>query len=189
MEIWLENNISKETEEFQLQINYTITVPDLMVVFYSKNEVCGLNNGDSSPYHQYHFKKVSFIVGGVVDYKNDTYEIRLGVVIVNSKLIHFVMNDSPTDIFFLKTSSFDIESEVYNDYRLFNYKEYFEFQKMIEEPVMPFKKYIQYVLKSDEIEFFSLYDIPNDSKEGGYELMVNSVGLRAFFDREESKPK
>jgi len=107
-------------------------------------------------YNEYHVKKVNFIVGGSVDYKNKKHSLVMGFCVRNNDFSHFLIDEQPEsnlDNRLFVTSNIFEDNGIYYNHKLLNYKEYCDYQGMINAPIMSFKEYVQFVLKKQYRKF------------------------------------
>src|SRR5436190_1102707 len=124
MHIYLFDEETKKDIQLDLNVEYSIPCSNLIVVFYSKGQVCGLKKGDSSPYDEYYFKQIHHIVGAKLAYQGHNYSFKFGYYSGDIDLIPFLMSQTGTNPNIRFANSSINDENYFSDFKVIDFNEY-----------------------------------------------------------------
>lgn len=185
MKIYLYDIQNKKATELNLVPEYSASVNDLYVVFFSKGVVCSLMNGkESEPFNEYYIKKITHIVGSNTIYDNCKCCLTIGYYASNDNLIPFLIdqNNSNGNKMF-DNSSLNNDENGFREILLFNYNEYILLMELGIEKLTINEYLIRLINNRLDKSCFQLYKTPNLDEN----KLVASKEFEQFLDQEEKR--
>jgi hypothetical protein len=175
---------SKDYEKVDFIVETIIPVKDVEILFFQKDQICGLENGkDSKPYDEYEIRKVQSILIGHIE--DDTrIDLSIAAYLSEDGLSYHIINQTSENGDQKYLCSMD-DNLIDHKAILINYTEYKEFmEKTFSKNILTYMIYIQAIVTKNESLYrrYNLYKLGDRKNEEGFHELSSNSALNIFFE-------
>lgn len=184
MKIELNNVITHEQVELELNILSCVSQASLWIVFMNQNETFGLESGgESRPYSRYYVRKVNHLLYASTTLDETTHDFTFASYFSMNELHHFLIKQSYNE--HICFSNVDFDDNIYTRFEIFDWDEYRNLS-FIHGNDISLEEYIKKDLFNTDRDITYQNNVFYDvSRSGENENFVTDKGFDIFLSEQE----